>query len=71
MGWNSEEIAFAIEAYVSNGCSVFATQRAFQNRFNVAFSRTGNQLLHGSICSDKPRVRQDETNNCPSAHQIT
>ena len=38
MRWNSEERAFAVEAYFSSGCSVIATQRAFQNsRFGVAY----------------------------------
>jgi len=32
MRWNSEERAFSIEAYFSNGRSVIATQRAFRNR---------------------------------------
>ncbi|KAF2882132.1 hypothetical protein ILUMI_24054 [Ignelater luminosus] len=36
MRWNSEERAFAVEAYFSSGCSVIATQRAFRNRFNLA-----------------------------------
>ncbi|CAK1578615.1 unnamed protein product [Parnassius mnemosyne] len=36
MRWNSEERAFAVEAYFSRGCSVIATQRAFRNRFNLA-----------------------------------
>ena len=36
MRWNSEEHAFAVEAYFSNGCSVIATQSAFRNRFNSA-----------------------------------
>ena len=32
MRWNSEERAFAVEAYFSSGCSVIATQRAIRNR---------------------------------------
>lgn len=36
MRWNSEQRAFAVEAYFSNGRSVIATQRAFRNRFNIA-----------------------------------
>lgn len=36
MRWDSEERAFAVEAYFSSGCSVIATQRAFRNRFNLA-----------------------------------
>ena len=32
MCWNSEERAFAVEAYFLSGCSVIATQRAFWNR---------------------------------------
>ena len=36
MRWNSEERAFAVEAYFSSGCSVITTQRAFRNRFNLA-----------------------------------
>ncbi|QQP36058.1 Transposable element Tc3 transposase, partial [Caligus rogercresseyi] len=36
MRWSSEERAFAVEAYFSIRQSVVATQRAFQNRFNVA-----------------------------------
>lgn len=36
MRWNSEERAFAIEAYFSSGCSVIATQRAIRNHFNLA-----------------------------------
>lgn len=36
MRWNSEERAFAVEAYFSSGRSVIATQRAFRNRFNLA-----------------------------------
>ena len=31
MRWNSEERAFAVEAYSSSGCSVIALQRAFRN----------------------------------------
>ena len=37
--WSSQERAFAVEAYFSNKLFLFfviATQRAFQNRFNVA-----------------------------------
>ena len=36
MRWNSEERAFAVEAYFSSGCSVITTQHAFQNHFNFA-----------------------------------
>ena len=32
MRWNSEERAFAIEAYFSSRCSAITTQRAFRNR---------------------------------------
>ena len=31
MRWNSEERAFAVEAYFSSGCSVIATQLAFRS----------------------------------------
>jgi len=36
MRWSNEQRAFAVEAYFSNGRSVISTQRAFQNRFNIA-----------------------------------
>jgi len=36
MRWSGEERAFAVESYFSNRLSVIATQRTFQNRFNVA-----------------------------------
>lgn len=36
MRWNSEERAFTVEVYFSNGKSVIATQRAFRRHFNVA-----------------------------------
>ena len=34
MRWNSEERAFAVEAYFLSGCSVIVTQLSFRNRFN-------------------------------------
>lgn len=36
MRWNSEERAFAVEAYISSGCSVITTQQVFRKRFNLA-----------------------------------
>ena len=63
MRWSSEEIAFAVKAYISNGPSVIETHRVFLNRFNVARETlflTGNQFLHGSLRSGKVGIRHDE-----------
>ena len=63
MHWDIEERALAIEAYFPSGCSVIATQHAFRNHYNLALlapARTGNQLLRGSLLSDKLQVRQDD-----------
>ena len=42
MRWNSEERAFAVEAYFSSGCSVIATQHAFRNRDLEWLARSPN-----------------------------
>ena len=52
-----EEHVFAVEAYFSNQLSVIATQRAFENRFNIAPRGHVPDLKSiGSICLGKPGV---------------
>ncbi|GJQ65479.1 hypothetical protein Trydic_g7584 [Trypoxylus dichotomus] len=36
MHWNSQERAFAVEVYFTNGFSMITTQHIFQNRYNLA-----------------------------------
>ena len=67
MHWNSEERAYAVEAYFSSGCSVIATQRAFRNRFNfapLAPVPDRKSIVTWVIHSDKLQVRQDEELEC-------
>ena len=72
MRWNSEERAFAVEAYFSSGCSVIATQRAFRNR-DLEWPARSPELtpcdfflwvfLRSRVYVNRPRTLQDLKTN--------
>ena len=71
MCWNSEERAFAVEAYFLSGCSVITTQRAFWNRDLEWPARSPDltpcdfllDFLKSHVYVNRPRTLQDLKTN--------